>query len=166
MTIELDDIDKEWLSRSHSPEEYQRTCKELMERCASYAAQLELLNSRSANKTAKTAMSRFTAYRRNISQRDTHNHLQKNADHEPQFEGVVFTDGSVAIRWMTACRSTSIWSSLEDCINIHGHPEYGTEIVFHDSAAPQCWVDALHRALQEKQRAKAQFYELLNEGKA
>lgn len=40
-------------------------------------------------------MWRFTAYRRNISQRDTHNALQKNADGDPQFEGVIWTDGTV-----------------------------------------------------------------------
>jgi hypothetical protein len=76
-------------------------------------------------------MQTFTVYRRNISERDTHNELQKNADDEPQFEGVVFTDGTCAIRWMTACRSTSVWSSLDDMLAIHGHPEYGSEIVWH-----------------------------------
>ena len=70
-------------------------------------------------------MERFTAYRRNISERDTHNALQKNADGDPQFEGVIWTDGSVALRWLTACRSTSVWASVADMLNIHGHPEYG-----------------------------------------
>lgn len=80
-------------------------------------------------------MKTFTMYRRNISQRDTHNELQKNADNEPQFEGVVFTDGTCAIRWMTACRSTSVWNSLDDMLAIHGHPEYGSEIVWSAAAA-------------------------------
>jgi hypothetical protein len=88
-------------------------------------------------------MKRFTVYRRNISQRDTHNTQQKNADHEPQFEGVIWTDGSVSLRWLTACKSTSVWSNIEDCLAIHGHPEYGTEIVWHDATAPQYWVDAV-----------------------
>jgi hypothetical protein len=82
---------------------------------------------------------RFTAYRRNISQRDTHTELQKNADHEPQFEGVIWTDGSVTLRWLTACRSTSVWANVSDMLNIHGHPEYGTEIVWHDGPAPVEW---------------------------
>lgn len=86
-------------------------------------------------------MKRFTAYRRNISQRQTHNTLQRNADDEPQFEGVIFSDGSVAIRWLTACRSTSVWASLKDCLSIHGHPEYGTEIVWHDhEEMPKEWL--------------------------
>ena len=94
-------------------------------------------------------MKRFTAYRRNISQRDTHTALQKNADHEPQFEGVIFTDGSVAIRWLTACKSTSVWASLQDMLNIHGHPEYGTEIFWHDHVPfnpPQEWVAQVEAA--------------------
>jgi hypothetical protein len=91
---------------------------------------------------------RFTAYRRNISERDTHNALQKNADSEPQFEGVIFTDGSVALRWRTACKSTSVWGSVAEMLAIHGHPEYGTEIEWHDAPAPQAWLDqvAAHRA--------------------
>jgi hypothetical protein len=90
-------------------------------------------------------MNRFTVYRRNIGERDTHNHLQKNADDAPQFEGVIFSDGTVAIRWLTACRSTSVWASIEDCLNIHGHPEYGTFIVWHDGPTPAFWLDALGR---------------------
>jgi hypothetical protein len=82
------------------------------------------------------SIKRFVAFRRNISQRDSHNALQKNADHEPQFEGVVWSDGTVTLRWLTACRSTSVWASLEDCLNIHGHPEYGTEIVWLDHVGP------------------------------
>jgi len=82
---------------------------------------------------------RFTAYRRNISARETHNELQKNADHEPQFEGVVWSDGTVTLRWLTACKSHSVWNSLEDCLGIHGHPEYGTEIAWHDAPPPKEW---------------------------
>jgi len=85
-------------------------------------------------------MKRFTAYRRNISERETHNHFQKNSDDAPQFEGVIWTDGSVTLRWLTACRSTSVWSNIEDCLNIHGHPEYGTEIKWHDGPAPDAWI--------------------------
>lgn len=85
-------------------------------------------------------MQRFTAYRRNISERDTHNHFQKNPDDEPQFEGVIWHDGSVTLRWMTACRSTSVWANIADALNIHGHPEYGTDIVWHDGPAPIEWV--------------------------
>ena len=85
-------------------------------------------------------MKRFTAYRRNISERDTHTAFQKNADDEPQFEGVIWTDGTVTIRWLTACRSTSVWNNIGDMLNIHGHPEYGTEIIWHDSDPPIAWL--------------------------
>ena len=92
-------------------------------------------------------MKRFTAYRRNISQRGTHNEYQKNADDQPQFEGVVWTDGTVTLRCRTACKSTSMFASLMDALNIHGHPEYGTDIVWHDHAEPpEEWVTQLARA--------------------
>lgn len=84
---------------------------------------------------------RFTAYRRNLSERGSHNHFQANPDSEPQFEGVIWTDGTVTLRWLTACKSTSVWNSFQDMIDIHGHPEYGTEIVFHDGEVPQEWKD-------------------------
>ena len=48
MTIELDDWDKEWLARAHSESEYRAKCKELMERCAAYAAELERLRGQRA----------------------------------------------------------------------------------------------------------------------
>jgi len=76
-------------------------------------------------------MKSFVAYRRNVPD-VTHNADQKNAPDEPQFEGVVFTDGTVAIRWRTAKRSTSIWDSLDDMLAIHGHPEYQTDLVWND----------------------------------
>jgi hypothetical protein len=43
MTIELDDWDKDWLARYHTVEEYRRMCKELFERCAEYARQIDEL---------------------------------------------------------------------------------------------------------------------------
>jgi hypothetical protein len=96
---------------------------------------------------------RFTAYRRTMSSRDTHNSHQKNPDDMPQYEGVVFTDGSVAIRWLTACRSTSVWASLHDLLTIHGHPEYGTEIIWHDHSEPPAeWLSQL-QAAEVKARA-------------
>ena len=70
-------------------------------------------------------------YRRNMANAP-HNSDQMNAAHEPQFEGVVFSDGSVAVRWCTAKKSTSVWASIEDMLAIHGHPEYGSELVWHD----------------------------------
>lgn len=75
-------------------------------------------------------MRNFTVYRRNVPT-ETHDENQRNGADEPQFEGVQFSDGSVAIRWMTAKRSTAIWASMDDMLAIHGHPEYGSELIWH-----------------------------------
>lgn len=56
-----------------------------------------------------------------------------NAPDEVQFEGVVFSDGSCAVRWLTRYRSTSVWDSWDDLEKIHGHPEYGTVIEWLDT---------------------------------
>lgn len=76
-------------------------------------------------------MRRFTMYRRAVPT-ETHDENQRNAPDEPAFEGVQFTDGSCAIRWRTAVCSTSVWASVDDMLKIHGHPEYMSEIVWHD----------------------------------
>ena len=78
----------------------------------------------------------FTMYRRNVPD-TTHNAVQKNAPDEPQFEGVEFSDGSVAIRWLTAKRSTAVWASMDDMLAIHGHPEYGSELVWDRTLEPK-----------------------------
>jgi hypothetical protein len=78
-------------------------------------------------------MKTFTAYR-TVDISTTHDQNQVNPPEQPQFEGVVFSDGSVAVRWCTAKRSTSVWSCLDDLLAIHGHPEYGTRIVWHEDA--------------------------------
>lgn len=92
-------------------------------------------------------MKRFTAYRRNLAARGTHNESQMNPEDQPQFEGVIFSDGTVALRWLTACRSTSVWACLQDMLNIHGHPEYGTDIVWHDHPVPPDeWLRQLEAA--------------------
>lgn len=75
---------------------------------------------------------RFTVYRPKLHERGTHNESQRNAPDEAQFEGVVWSDGTCTLRWLTACRSTSVWESFEQMWAIHGHPEYGTQIVWHD----------------------------------
>ena len=79
-----------------------------------------------------TNIKRFTMYRRDMDSRLTHNSNQKNPETEAQFEGVVFTDGTVALRWRTPIKSTSVWDSLEAALAVHGHPEYGSEIIWHD----------------------------------
>ena len=76
-------------------------------------------------------MKRFSMYRPNVPL-ETHNENQRNPPDEAQFEGVVFSDGRVAVRWLTAKRSVSIWDCIEDLLDIHGHPEYGSYLVWHD----------------------------------
>jgi hypothetical protein len=36
-------------------------------------------------------------------------------------EGVVFTDGTVALRWTVELQSTALYSSVDDLLAIHGH---------------------------------------------
>ena len=56
-----------------------------------------------------------------------------NGGWQPDYEGVIFSDGTVVIRWLTAFRSHSVWPDYETFYQVHGHPEYGTRIVFDDS---------------------------------
>lgn len=55
--------------------------------------------------------------------------LANDAD-QPQYEGVVFDDGTIALRWMTSVRSTSLFDGYPSFYKVHGHPEYGTRIEF------------------------------------
>lgn len=36
-------------------------------------------------------------------------------------EGVEFSDGSVAMRWLSEHASTAVWASIESMITVHGH---------------------------------------------
>lgn len=86
-----------------------------------------------------TKIIRFTGYRRNLEARGTHTEVQRNADDEPQYEGVVFTDGTCVLKWLTKANSVSVFATLEQMLSVHGHPEYGTEIIWHDGAMPAEW---------------------------
>jgi hypothetical protein len=55
-----------------------------------------------------------------------------NAGRGADYEGAVFSDGTVVLRWLTQYRSHSVWACWDDFWRVHGHPEYGTEIVFTD----------------------------------
>lgn len=48
----------------------------------------------------------------------------------PQYQGAVFADSTVAMRWLTPTRSTSVWESFADMFDAHGRPEYGTRIAW------------------------------------
>ena len=71
-------------------------------------------------------MKTFIVFRPNAPA--THTADQKNPPNKPQFQGVVFNDGTVVVRWMTARPSTAVFASIADLFAIHGHPEYGTII--------------------------------------
>ena len=36
-------------------------------------------------------------------------------------DGVVFSDGTTVVRWLTQHRSTAVYASFEDAKTIHGH---------------------------------------------
>lgn len=76
-------------------------------------------------------MKTFTVYRTKARE-VVENHEKQNyrEGHLPQFEGVVFHDGTCAIRWYTETRSTSFWDSFEAMKSVHisAHPDYGTRI--------------------------------------
>lgn len=97
-----------------------------------------------------TQITRFTGYRRRVSQsnHDTH---QRNGDHEAQYEGVVFSDGKCAVHWLTAAGGISLFDSLELALRVHGHPELGTEIEWHDGAMPAEWERMLIAHAEHRQ---------------
>lgn len=76
-------------------------------------------------------MRRFVGFRPNPP-REYYAQGAANPPEEAQYEGVVFTDGTVVCRWVTEFRSHSVWLSWQDFFSIHGHPEYGTEIKWLD----------------------------------
>ncbi len=80
-------------------------------------------------------MRRFIVHRRGDLSA-THDANQVNAADVPQFEGVVFSDGVVAVRWLTAARSTSVWADFETMMKVHGHvgadSKHGTIITWLD----------------------------------
>jgi hypothetical protein len=88
-------------------------------------------------------MQRFTVYRHNMDSRETHSAMHKNPEGSPQYEGVIFSDGTVALRWMTPLRSTSVWPDIESALGVHGHPEYGTVIEWHDGEPHPYWTKAI-----------------------
>lgn len=36
-------------------------------------------------------------------------------------EGVVFSDGTAAVRWLSENASTVMWSNIKDAMKVHGH---------------------------------------------
>lgn len=101
-------------------------------------------------------MKRFTAYRRNLSERGTHGEAQANPDDQPQYEGVVFSDGTTVIKWLTVAGGVSTFSTLEKALSTHGHPEYGTDIVWHDGGdIPEEWK---HQLLSHAEKLQHEYH--------
>lgn len=48
-------------------------------------------------------------------------------------EGCLFSDGSLAVRWLTLNHSTAVWPSLNDFMAVHGHSDYGSYIIWDDT---------------------------------
>jgi hypothetical protein len=76
-------------------------------------------------------MKRFVVYRPNPPENYVKEGYANPVD-QVQVEGVVFSDGSCVIRWCTSTHSTAVWNSFDDFQKIHGHPEYGTKVVWLD----------------------------------
>jgi hypothetical protein len=76
-------------------------------------------------------MKRFRGYRERPPE-EYYDQGAANAPQDVQYEGVVFTDGTVAVRWLTDFKSHAIWPDWESFFQIHGHPEYGTVIEWLD----------------------------------
>lgn len=76
-------------------------------------------------------MRTFKGYRPHPPEEYKAQGITNSGDH-PDYEGVIFSDGTVAIRWLTTYRSHSTWNDYECFYHVHGHPEYGTVITFDD----------------------------------
>ena len=73
----------------------------------------------------------FAGYRPNPPEEYQNKGITNSGD-RADYEGVIFSDGTVVVRWLTEFRSHSVWSSWNDFYQVHGYPEYGTVIIFGD----------------------------------
>jgi hypothetical protein len=89
----------------------------------------------------------FVGYRPGAAKLGKHGPTTLNDGDMPQYQGVIFADGTVAMRWLTLRRSTSTWDTFADMFDVHGHPEYGTEIHW-PNGAPQEARDVIEAAAQ------------------
>lgn len=76
-------------------------------------------------------MRRFQVYRPNPPEGRRENGLAVAPD-EVQIEGVVFTDGTVSVRWCGPFQSFSNWGDWGTFIAVHGHPEYNSVVRWLD----------------------------------
>ncbi len=76
-------------------------------------------------------MRRFELYRYDLPR----DHIGgADAPDKLRAEGIIFTDGTVVLRWLDGkiFQSTSVWHSYEAFLLVHGHPEFGSLIKFLD----------------------------------
>ena len=60
-------------------------------------------------------------------------------------EGVLFHDGSAAMRWRSQYKSTAFYDNIQDLEAIHGH-QGQTRIIWIDEEPPLDWNEArLHK---------------------
>jgi hypothetical protein len=86
-------------------------------------------------------MRTFAGYRPQPPDQYRDKGITNASDWLPDYEGVIFSDDTVVIRWCTEFRSHSVWANWNDFYQVHGHPEYGTRIDFDDGGE----VPACHR---------------------
>jgi hypothetical protein len=83
-------------------------------------------------------MRTFTLYRTAVAGGVTEGKdaVAYNQPDEVTLEGVIFSDGKTAVRWLTAKRSVVVWDSFEDFAAIHigTHSDYGTLIRWGDGS--------------------------------
>jgi len=79
-------------------------------------------------------MRTFTGYRPKVPEHYIEGGYGNLPD-EAQFQGVEFDDGTVAVRWLTEYRSTSIWTDFATFTAVHGHADYETRIEWSHSDA-------------------------------
>lgn len=59
-------------------------------------------------------------------------------------QGVRFDDGTVALRWLTVTRSTAIYASMVDLVQIHGH-DGATKVEYLDEGGQAGEIEKLWR---------------------
>lgn len=58
-------------------------------------------------------------------------------------DGIVWSDGTVSVRWLGERPSTVFWDELADAVHVHGHGGH-TRIVWDDPEPPTVDMDCLH----------------------
>lgn len=77
-------------------------------------------------------MRTFTGFRPNPPAEYSEKGITNASDELADYEGCIYSDGTVVIRWLTQYRSHSVWACWDDFYRVHGHEEYGTKILFAD----------------------------------